>query len=820
MVLDYVHVVAQHHNKASGRTTTSHIRWVPDTSPVPEYPAPDFHSLLNSISGASAVILSMRHLGAYDGGVEYLPERLMKPLVGLLFHSYPVAFLSDTDCIPPDQPASKGAFPLLVVCGSSKFTAASRMEMAEAVRPTLLEMTRHHDPAIPLPRHYFVYGLHWSQFFLHIFIHLPVYIAGGESDSGHWEFCQIVVSEHTITLEEFQDGCRHNQDDMVLDRWRLTIALASVQRHMSLLEQIIYPSSDASSSQSVAYSPFVNGMADDSIACLSSSCFIADVAPTSNDRFSLPDFPRMRTYWRGPQFSVPAEWIPIDGTIIDAETGIWLDESKEQKRNLGLLYLDHLRTYLVPIPKDIVLSNQFLETYHGPDFLHLVHSPRAYIPISCSTEEDWESNTLPHLYRVADFLAMAAASWHDVNIFIATLLAGFHGYIVRWNPTTIRYPFSTDTPQSQSCIVDFALAIQTILPTTRITIHRARDLPLSISSPAVLLSVRALDMNSVGSSVSPQEINDITQFMKPHLQLMRLYSTYYEKSHPSAQFSPTLLCSFLKAGYLHILSFASGTSELSTPTVQLIDSLPFTLQCESEDNLLDRMRIAMALFTLQRHVAKICSEWDDSCWPRESLADEHECIVDVTGVATPSPSAYMDHDDKSWWYDRAWMSEGESELESDDTESQEDSNDGTDSREESSDDEQSHDGPSDDENSQKGSPDSQDHDQIYEDSTNTGEKPKDAENPDTLAQGDTEEHRDPDYEEDLNYPEDSDEERENGAYSSSRADALKRLRAHSRRLVCRWIRGLPQKQDDVRPSELSHEDSTMIADLCSSRRCP
>lgn len=94
MVLDYVHVVAQHHNRASGRTTTSHIRWAPDTSPAPDYPAPDFRSLLNSVSGASAVILSMRHLGAYDGGVEYLPERLMKPLVGLLFHSYPVAFLS------------------------------------------------------------------------------------------------------------------------------------------------------------------------------------------------------------------------------------------------------------------------------------------------------------------------------------------------------------------------------------------------------------------------------------------------------------------------------------------------------------------------------------------------------------------------------------------------------------------------------------------------------------------------------------------------------------------------------------------------------
>lgn len=93
MVLDYVHVVGQHHSKASRRTATSHILWVSDTSLLPEYPAPDFHSLLNSVSGVSAVILSMRHPGPYDGGVEYMAERLMKPLVDLLFNTFPVAFL-------------------------------------------------------------------------------------------------------------------------------------------------------------------------------------------------------------------------------------------------------------------------------------------------------------------------------------------------------------------------------------------------------------------------------------------------------------------------------------------------------------------------------------------------------------------------------------------------------------------------------------------------------------------------------------------------------------------------------------------------------
>lgn len=35
----------------------------------------------------------MRHPGAYDGGVEYMAERVMKPLIELLLNSYPVTFL-------------------------------------------------------------------------------------------------------------------------------------------------------------------------------------------------------------------------------------------------------------------------------------------------------------------------------------------------------------------------------------------------------------------------------------------------------------------------------------------------------------------------------------------------------------------------------------------------------------------------------------------------------------------------------------------------------------------------------------------------------
>lgn len=97
-------------------------------------------------------------------------------------------------------------------------------------------------------------------------MHFPVYIPGGEEDSGHWEFCKVVVAEHEIILKEFpldiEAECWHKQDDMLLDRWRLIVVLVSVQKHMSLLKPIIPPPSDASSSQSVACSPFVNGRVD------------------------------------------------------------------------------------------------------------------------------------------------------------------------------------------------------------------------------------------------------------------------------------------------------------------------------------------------------------------------------------------------------------------------------------------------------------------------------------------------------------------------------------------------------------------------------
>ncbi|PSS37930.1 hypothetical protein PHLCEN_2v222 [Hermanssonia centrifuga] len=178
-----------------------------------------------------------------------------------------------------------------------------------------------------------------------------------------------------------------------------------------------------------------------------------------------------------------------------------------------------------------------------------------------------------------------------------------------------------------------------------------------------MLGVRSFDMASNGFVVTTEELNAVVELMEPHLRLMSMYQLQVSKSRnmPSSALGPTgtLFCTFLKAGYIHILAFPA--SEASYP--QILDSLPLTLECRSEGDLRDRMRIAIALFTLQRHVIRICSEWDDAYWSADMLLEEHDCIVDTTGLATPSPSADLILGDTSWWDDPTWDSEDEDEDE-------------------------------------------------------------------------------------------------------------------------------------------------------------
>ncbi|THG92556.1 hypothetical protein EW026_g8381 [Hermanssonia centrifuga] len=163
-------------------------------------------------------------------------------------------------------------------------------------------------------------------------------------------------------------------------------------------------------------------------------------------------------------------------------------------------------------------------------------------------------------------------------------------------------------------------------------------------------------MSVDGSTVGSDELESLEHIMKPHLEVMAMdaqYSPPLPKDTPDYLSGiPVLFCTYLKRGFLHIVAFHFGME--ASP--YLVDSLPLTLACETQDDLMDRMRILVALFTLQRHVVRLCSGWDEISWPQDLVDEAHQWIIEETGFATPNPSFGVPSDrgeEASWWYESA-----------------------------------------------------------------------------------------------------------------------------------------------------------------------
>lgn len=221
---------------------------------------------------------------------------------------------------------------------------------------------------------------------------------------------------------------------------------------------------------------------------------------------------------------------------------------------------------------------------------------------------------------------------------------------------TIRYPFDTPIRLPQGYVVDFALAVQTIPPTVEATILRAPSLPLTISGPAVLLGVRSISFEDDGRLITDDETKALTALMEPHLRLFRLLAhqgLVGFPGHDEVGSRPTLFCIYLKRGYVHLLSFSADQTQPFEVISCVLDSFPLSLDYSSQQDLCDRMRIVMSLFTIQRRIVNICESWRSVCCPADMLLDEHDYIVEETGVKTPTlteniPPPDQDH---AWWWD-------------------------------------------------------------------------------------------------------------------------------------------------------------------------
>ncbi|PSS30958.1 hypothetical protein PHLCEN_2v2483 [Hermanssonia centrifuga] len=183
-------------------------------------------------------------------------------------------------------------------------------------------------------------------------------------------------------------------------------------------------------------------------------------------------------------------------------------------------------------------------------------------------------------------------------------------------------------------------------------------------------------MSSAGSTVGSDELESLAHIMRPHLQVMAMHTPHpfplLPKDIPDYLSEvPILFCTYLKPGFLHIVAFkfnigklesTTTSSELGSSSAYLLDSLPLGLACETQEDLMDRMRILVALFTLQRHVVRLCSGWNKRSWPQDLLDEEHQWIIDETGIVTPNPSFGVpsDHgEEASWWYESAGSMDAE-----------------------------------------------------------------------------------------------------------------------------------------------------------------
>lgn len=65
-----------------------------------------------------------------------------------------------------------------------------------------------------------VYGLHCDMAKLRIIAHFMN--RPGRVPVSHWNFCQVVVAQHFVTIDPDGFSLSHAEDNTFLDRWRIT----------------------------------------------------------------------------------------------------------------------------------------------------------------------------------------------------------------------------------------------------------------------------------------------------------------------------------------------------------------------------------------------------------------------------------------------------------------------------------------------------------------------------------------------------------------------------------------------------------------------
>lgn len=213
------------------------------------------------------------------------------------------------------------------------------------------------------------------------------------------------------------------------------------------------------------------------------------------------------------------------------------------------------------------------------------------------------------------------------------------------------------------------------------------DQALSKKSVVVFLGMRATEMDTDGSTLSSQERKGLTRIATRHLCVMqarlrklsqadvqvRVVSHGNSGNRGRSGNNPNyiLFATYLKAGYLYIVAFEANpvpqikpcslsenkgmtkSKDISANTAKaafvddnqsydvtmiVLDRLPLSMRAETTDALVNRLRLAMAVSTLQQHVFRFCKSWNRAQWQAGLTAEQSRVIREAMSIYTLSPS--------------------------------------------------------------------------------------------------------------------------------------------------------------------------------------